>query len=272
MNYITIYIGKIILIKAYYLLGDMMLYPFILTTLAGLATLLGTIPIFFKIKNKDNIISAACSFASGVMLCISIVDLIPEGINYLRGNYNAFLTILLTFSFVLIGIIISMFLDKMVDKFSDESNLFKVGILSMIVIILHNIPEGIVTFIVSNKNIFLGVSICISIALHNIPEGISIAVPIYYATGSKFKAILYTLISAMSELLGAIVTYLFLGEFVNDIILGLILSLTAGVMIQVSFVKLLPTGNNYNKDLSKIFFVIGFIFMIISLLLNSLIS
>ena len=62
----------------------------------------------------------------------------------------------------------------------------------MIVIVLHNIPEGIVTFIVSNKNIMLGISMCIAIALHNIPEGISIAVPIYYSTKSKKKAIFYT--------------------------------------------------------------------------------
>ena len=68
-----------------------MLYPFILTTLAGFATLLGTIPIFVKIKNRDKIISSACAFASGVMICVSIVDLIPESINYLREYFNAFL-------------------------------------------------------------------------------------------------------------------------------------------------------------------------------------
>ena len=249
-----------------------MLYPFILTTLAGLATLLGTIPIFVKIKDKNKIISAACAFASGVMICVSIIDLIPESLRYLRQDYAGLILILLSFISILIGIITSLFLEKIVDNVSDNNNLFKVGILSMIVIILHNIPEGIVTFIVSNKNIMLGVSICIAIALHNIPEGISIAIPIYYSTGSKFKAILYTFISAISELLGAILTYLFLAKYINDFILGLILSFTAGIMMQISFNKLLPTGNSYNTKLAKIFFIIGFIFMLLSLLLNSLIS
>ena len=249
-----------------------MLYPFILTTLAGLATMIGTIPIFVKIKNKNKIIASSCSFASGVMICVSIIDLIPESIEYLREYFSGGLIILFCFIFIFIGIIVSMFMDKTVDKFSDGNNLFKVGILSMIAIILHNIPEGIVTFIVSNKSIMLGISLCIAIALHNIPEGISIAVPIYYSTKSKFKAIMYTLVSALSELIGAIITYLFLGKFINDMILGFILSFTAGIMIQISFNKLLPTGNDYNKKSSKTFFIIGFLFMIISLLLNYLIS
>jgi len=172
----------------------------------------------------------------------------------------------------MLGIITSMILDKTVDKYSDGNNLFKVGILSMIAIILHNIPEGIITFIVSNKNIILGLSICLAIAMHNIPEGISIAIPIYYSTKSKFKALMYTLISSLSELLGAILTYLFLGRFINDTILGLILSFTAGIMIQISYNKLFPTSNSYNQKLSYTLFTIGFIFMIISLLLNNLIS
>ena len=249
-----------------------MLYPFILTLIAGLTTMLGTIPIFIKIKDQNKIISSSCAFASGVMICISIIDLIPEGIKYLNNKYSSLIVIILSFSFLMLGVILSMILDKTIDKVSNQNNLFKVGILSMIAIILHNIPEGIITFIVSNKNLMLGVSICIAIAMHNIPEGISIAIPIYYSTKSKFKALGYTLISSLSELLGAFITYLILGRFINDTILGLILSFTAGIMIQISYNKLLPTGNSYNKNLSYIFFTIGFIFMIISLLLNSLVA
>lgn len=165
-----------------------------------------------------------------------------------------------------------MILDHYVDKTSESSNLFKVGIMSMIAIILHNIPEGIVTFIVSDQNIILGISICIAIALHNIPEGISIAIPIYYSTGSKKKALLYTFVSSLSEPIGAIIAWLFLSKYMNDIILGIIFSFIAGIMMQIAFSKLLPTGTNYNRKLSMVFFVFGFILMGISLLLNNLIS
>lgn len=253
-------------------IGDYMLYPLILTSLAGLATLIGIIPIFVKIKNKDLLISAACAFASGVMICISIFDLIPESIKYLSNYLNSFFTISFSFIFILVGIIISMILDNYIDRVSKEDSLFKVGVLSMIAIILHNIPEGIVTFIVSNKNLMLGLSICIAIALHNIPEGISIAIPIYHSTNSKKRAFLYTFIASLSEPLGAILTGLFLINYVNDFVLGLLFSFIAGIMIQISSCKLLPTGNNYNKKYSFIFFIIGFIIMLFSLQLENLVS
>lgn len=248
------------------------MYPFILTSLAGFATLIGTLPIFVKIKNKNKLIASSCAFASGVMICVSVVDLVPESLRYLSNNYHGLLLISITFIFMIIGIITSFVLEKIVDEVNDDNNLYKVGILSMLAIILHNIPEGIVTFIVSEKNILLGLSICIAIALHNIPEGISIAIPIYYATESKLKAILYTFISAISELFGAIITYFFLAKYISNNILGIILSFTAGIMIQISLNKLLPTGDSYHHKLTKIFFVIGLLFMLFSLLLNNLIS
>ena len=241
-----------------------MLYPFILTTIAGLSTMLGTIPIFIKIKNQNKIITITCSYAAGIMLCISVFDLIPESIK--------FLNITTCFISIVIGLVISTVIDNTIDKISHNSSLYKVGLLSMIAIILHNIPEGIITYIVSNKNIILGLSLCISIALHNIPEGISISIPIYYSTKSKNKAIIYTMISALSELLGAILTYLFLSHYINDTIIGIILGITAGIMIGISINKLIPESTKYNKKLALIFLIIGVITMLIILQLNNLIA
>lgn len=65
----------------------------------------------------------------------------------------------------------------------------------MIAIILHNIPEGIATFVATNSDITLGISLAIAIAMHNIPEGISISVPIYYSTNNKRKPFIYRSIS-----------------------------------------------------------------------------
>ena len=98
-------------------------------------------------------------------------------------------------------------------------------------------------------------------------EGISISVPIYYATGSRLKALFYTLISALSEPFGAVVTYLFLYRFITDGILGLLFSFIAGIMLQISFLELLPASLNYNsKKLTNLFFIIGIIFMLLKFL------
>lgn len=238
------------------------LMPFILTLLAGLSTLLGTIFVFVKIKNERNLINCALSFASGVMLCISFTDLIPESSKLLIKNFQLIPVILICLIFVVLGVIISMTIDKLV---SSSDNLYRVGVISMLAIILHNIPEGIATFMATTHDIKLGISLAIAIALHNIPEGISISIPIYYATNSRLKAIGYTFLSGLSELLGAIITYFFLDQFITDSIMGIIFSLIAGIMIHISIYELLPTSFNYNnKCLTITFFIIGVIFMLIN--------
>ena len=92
----------------------------------------------------------------------------------------------------------------------------------MIAIILHNIPEGVITFITNKENLNLGINLTVAILLHNITEGISIAIPIYAATGNKNRAVIYTSISALAEPLGAILAFLFLSPIVTNNILGLL--------------------------------------------------
>ena len=236
---------------------------FILTTLAGLSTLLGTIPIFIKTKTNKIIISAL-SFAAGVMITVSIIDLIPEGINYLHKTFKILPTILIASIFIITGIILSMTIDKYINK-NREGELYKIGLISMIAIILHNIPEGIATYLSTENNYKLGLSLTIAIALHNIPEGISIALPIYYGTKSRGKALMYTLTSALSEPLGALFAYLFLSKIINDNIMGILMSLVAGIMIQISFYELLPASLKYkNKKQTILFLIIGILFMTIN--------
>lgn len=237
---------------------------FLLTSMAGLSTMLGTIPIFIKLKNENKIIAGSLAFAAGVMICVSITDLIPEAIAMIKNYYSGITIILLIFIFLMIGIIFSSTIDKVLPSTTKDIPLYKVGIISMLAIILHNLPEGIATFISTTKDTSLGISLAIAIALHNIPEGISISVPIYYATKSKKRSLLYTFISALSEPIGAILTYLFLLPFVNDIILGLLFAFIAGIMLQISLAELLPTSTSYQINrTTKLFFIIGVIFMLL---------
>ena len=209
---------------------------FILSLLAGLSTMIGTIFIFIKNKNTNNIVLSSLAFAAGVMICVSITDLIPESINLLNSSLTGLSIIIMSFLSALLGIIISMLIDYYLpDKPNIENNkkLYRVGFIMVIAIVLHNIPEGIATFMATSSDITLGLSLSIAIAMHNIPEGISISVPIYYSTNNKKKAILYTGISAISEPFGALLAYLFLRNVMNDLILGILFSIIAGIMLQI---------------------------------------
>lgn len=237
------------------------MFSFLVTGIAGLSTILGMIPVFFKVKNKDKIIAASLSFASGVMLSVSIFSLFPESISLLKSTYNGKGILVITLLFALIGILLSSFIDKILRKI--DNKLYKLGIINMIALMIHNIPEGILTFSTTTTNISLGLTLALSIMFHNIPEGISISIPIYYSTKSKMKAFIYTFISGFSEILGAVITYLFLYKYISNSFIGIILSMTFGIMSYISLFELLPNSLSYQqKKYSIFFFIIGFIFMI----------
>ena len=235
-------------------------FAFLITTIAGLSTLIGIIPIYLKIKNTNKLICISLAFASGVMASVSIFSLTPESYVLLRENLRLVPSIVLMIIFFLIGILLTSFFDKVFQKL--ENKLYKIGIINTLALMIHNIPEGILTFSTTTSNISLGITLALSIMCHNIPEGISISVPIYYSTKSKKKVWFYTIISGFSEVLGAILTYLFLYSFINNQFIVIILSLTTGIMIYISIFELLPNSLEYKeKKTTIVAFIIGFIFM-----------
>ena len=238
---------------------------FLITLLAGFSTLLGY--LFIYLKNDNNrVLIVSLSFASGVMFFISMFDLLPESIKLLCNSFYIFYSLLISSLFLILGIIVSNLMNK--HTFNNNTSLYKVGIISMIAIIIHNIPEGIVTYLTSTNNIKLGITLGIAIALHNIPEGISISIPIYYSTNSKLKAFFYTFVSSMSEFIGSIIAFLFLKGFNNSLFLGILYSFTSGIMIYISVYELLPTSLKYHKYLISVTsFIMGIIFIYISIIL-----
>lgn len=242
-------------------------YSFIISSVAGLSTMLGSIFIFFRFRDSDGIVLKALAFASGVMMSICITDLIPSSFSGFLDIYRIFPAFLFTAIFIVVGIVLSMLINKYLpgndDGVSSNKVLYKVGLISMIAIVLHNIPEGIATFMVSNHDLKLGLSLALAISLHNIPEGISISIPIYYGTKSKSRALLYTFVSGISELFGAVIACLFLAPYMNNFVMSVLFALIAGIMLYIPIYELMPTSLSYGrKKTSILYFIIGAIFMI----------
>lgn len=244
-------------------------YSFLISSLAGLSTLLGSFLIFTK-KTSNKLLAGSLAFAAGVMITVSLTDLIPSSYELLTSIYFDVFAILLLLTFFVIGVIFSMLIDKYLpdnskNQSTSNKTLYRVGIFSMIAIILHNIPEGIATFMASSVDKSLGLSLALAISFHNIPEGISISVPIYYSTKNKKKALFYTFISGLSEPFGALLAYIFLSPFINDILMGCLFALIAGIMMHISIYELLPTSKDYKYfRVTLFFFLLGSLFMTIS--------
>jgi len=245
--------------------------PLLISTIAGLSTVLGSLIIFFKFKEKNinRFITFCLSFSLSIMIGISITDLIPESSYIIITNYKLFKGFLICFITFIIGVFLILWINnKINEKEWGTKDLYKLGILNMIALMLHNLPEGIATFMSSYSDINLGIKLSIAIMLHNIPEGISIAVPIYYATGKRGVAIKNTLVSGLAEPLGAILAYIFLHKYITYKLISIVLIFVAGIMITLSIHKLLPEALKYKEDKYIIYgLLIGALIIIINLLL-----
>ncbi len=223
-------------------------YALLLSFVAGLATVIGGLIIFFKFK-EDNInkfIVGALAFSLTIMIGISITDLIPESTYVLLSNLGISKGIIYSFLAFLLGILAIKYLNVITKRMEQKNDLYKLGILNMIALILHNFPEGIATFMSTYKDFNLGLKLTVAIAMHNIPEGIAIAVPIYYATKSKGEALLKTLLSGIAEPIGAIIAFIFLSKYISNTLISLILILVGGIMITLAIEVIYPKVQKYN--------------------------
>ena len=154
------------------------------------------------------------------------------------------------------------------DETHDFDKLKRMGIFAAIAIAIHNFPEGLATFTAAMSDPSLGIAIAVAVAIHNIPEGIAVSIPLYYATGSKKKAFLYSFLSGISEPIGALVGFLLLMPFFTPVVFGVLFAGVGGIMVFISFDQLLPAAEEYGEHHHSIYGLIsGMVVMALSLLL-----
>jgi ZIP family zinc transporter len=242
------------------------IFALILTTLAGLSTTIGSIIALFFKEPGPKYISLSMGFSAGVMILISFVELLQQGIDslgFFNGHLFFFLGMLIMFT---IDVSISHkyeFEDSFEKNLQEKRNpkLEKTSMLVGLGIFIHNFPEGMVTFAGTLKEINLGIMLAIAIALHNIPEGIAVAVPVYTSTKSRKKAFFWSFLSGVSEPLGALIAGLILYQFLNDFVLGIMLAIVGGFMVFISLDELLPVSRSFGKEHYSIIGIIAGMFI-----------
>lgn len=149
-----------------------------------------------------------------------------------------------------------------------KPKLLRVGLVTALVLAIHNFPEGMVTFLAGLKDVEIAIPIAVAIALHNIPEGISVSVPIYYATGNRKRAFWLSFLSGLAEPVGAVIGYLILAPFLNDHVFGIIFGMISGIMVFISLDELLPAAEEYGNHHCAIYgLVAGMAVMAVSLVM-----
>ena len=228
----------------------------LLATIAGLSTMLGALIVLFAKGKNEKLVSMSLGFAAGVMISVTFSDLLPNANLSLCTYAGQVWGIILSIVFLVAGILLAALLDRLVphqefDPVAGEKphqDLYRVGFVSMLAIGLHNFPEGIATFMAGFEDATLGISIAAAIAMHNIPEGITVAMPVYFSTGNRKKAVFYTFLSGVAEPVGAALAFLVLQPFINDILMGAIFAVVSGIMLYIAIEELIPSSRQYGHD------------------------
>lgn len=246
----------------------------IFSTIAGLSTVIGGVVTFFIKGNSLKFLSFGLGLSAGVMLFVSLSDLYPEACEMIKaqmGLNSAWLAVLFFAFGILAAVLIDYFIPDHIqasmftkqiganeahidstdcaENENAEITIGKVkraGLLTAIVVALHNLPEGLATFTLTSQNVMLGLGIVFAISIHNIPEGMAISIPVYQATHSKRKAFLYTFLSGMAEPVGGIFGFLIIKTLFPELCIGLLFALVAGIMTYISLDTLLPLAKDYD--------------------------
>ncbi|MFC7473695.1 zinc transporter ZupT [Dankookia sp. GCM10030260] len=224
------------------------------TVLAGLSTILGSLAVLRADRADPRLLAIALAFAGGAMVYVSLVEILGKSAGALvmehglRWGHG-----LATLAFFA-GVLAVIGLDRLVPNphadvaaaaAAEKTELRRVGLLAAAAITAHNLPEGMATFFATLDDPVLGSTLAFAIALHNIPEGISIAVPVFYATGSRWKATMATVVAGLAEPVGAVLGYLVLAPILTPTVIGLLFGAIAGIMVFLSLDELLPAAKRY---------------------------
>lgn len=230
----------------------------------------------------------ALGFSAGVMIYVSFMEIFPKAKEFLVAELGDKGGVWAAAGAFFGGMLFIGLIDKVVPSFENphevhlieemneppkvtaikDHKLYRMGMFSAIAIGIHNFPEGLATFMSALKDLKLGIPIAIAIAIHNIPEGIAVSIPIFYATGSRRRAFKYSFLSGLSEPVGAMIGYLLLLTFFNDVLFGVLFASVAGIMVFISLDELLPTAQEYGEHHIAVYgLVSGMAVMAISLLM-----
>jgi len=225
-----------------------------------LGPIIGSFIGVFKKPSFGYICNMLC-FAAGVMLAISFLELIPNSIE--------FSSTFVSLCGVAFGSLVMYGLDRLIPHIHPQlcsqehgCNLERTSVYLLLGIFLHNFPEGMAIAVGSVTETKISFVIALAIAIHNIPEGICTSAPYYYTTGARLKSFLVSSSTAVPILVGYVFArYLF--QNISPMVIGFIISATAGLMIYITVDELIPSGCAGSNHQTIFSLMAGILFVIL---------
>lgn len=230
-----------------------MMHALLLSAAAGLSTGLGGLIVFFLRRPSQRVMSFSLGFAGGVMITVSLSDLLPQVTALYAASMGRAKAGFCAASLCGLGMAAAALIGALVPEHTgtadgQEQRVYRTAFVTTFSVMLHNLPEGILTLFTSYADPSLGVLLTFAVALHNIPEGIAVAVPVYCASRSRVKAAVYAFLSGAAEPAGALLAFFCLRTLLTPLFLNGLIALISGVMLWVSAAELVPQSFSFGKS------------------------
>lgn len=238
------------------------------TLLLGLFIIIGAL-IGLLASKKNKVVEFSIGLAFGVIVTLMLTDLIPEVVEYFGFSKIYIALIGGVAGFYMLRILDNFIPDhhehKMTEKEENE-NLIHIGVITSIALILHNVIEGMAVYSSCLSNSSLGVALTLGIGFHNIPLGMVIASSFFHSNKNLGKTLFTVFLVSLSTFLGGFIMYLLHLTEISTILLGVLLSLTLGMLVFIVIDELLPRiANIKKKKVAYMGIGLGFVLLIISL-------
>jgi len=215
--------------------------------------MLGTVLLIYRESWARKNSLYLVSFAAGVMLATSFLNLIPEALSLSKAVPWA----------ALAGILVFYFFQQVINLHpchDEDCRLHNMGMLSFAGLAFHSLLDGIAIALGFEIGVGIGIMTTLAVLLHEFPEGITITSILMYTKMKKKKIILYSFLVASATPVGAILFYPFL-ERLSEGILGLALAFAAGSFIYIAASDLIPQTHKAQNRLNGIILFLGVIFV-----------
>ncbi|KAI9469853.1 MAG: ZIP zinc transporter-domain-containing protein, partial [Benjaminiella poitrasii] len=268
----------------------------IMVSISSLSCVLGASIVFLgkNVLENTTFLSSSMALGGGVLIFNSLYTLLPA--SQQKFNDSNLLTFLCFFTGVLFTVILSFIIqwctpraihtcdptthvaiakDNIIEE-ANKADYFLIGIQTAIAICIHKFPEGLIMFISNESSSQLGLSVAAAMTMHNLIEGFLIALPLFYATGSRFAAFTYaSLLGGMSQPLGAVLGLLAIrnvDQIQEKFLFGIIFGVVSGMMCLIAVQSMLPQA--IRADITNryvpLFFFVGILCVSLSSLLQSI--
>lgn len=247
-----------------------------LSLVAGLSTGIGAAVAFFMKRTSTRVLTFSLGASAGVMIYISFMELMPAAAEMLEGASAKWLPLAAFFG----GMALTCIIDRLVPEAENPHEIHDLdewqstkdasmlalrdrktkrsAMLFALAIALHNFPEGIATVAAAfTENTELAYSVAFAVAVHNIPEGVAVAIPLYCATGKRWKSFGLASLTGLAEPLGALVAMLVLMPFLSPELLAVLFAGVSGIMVYISMDELLPMSRQWGHHHMAMYGLMG---------------